>query len=293
MIGFHKSVLKGEIFGILEIKKGEWYLDATLGDGGYALEVLQRGGRVFGLDVDKEALGRSTRRFEDAGIAQDRFHLSLGNFRDLSQIVDSFDSQIMFEGAIFDLGVSSYQLETPERGFSFQKAGPLDMRMGQDLTVKALDLVNGLNKGELNELFKNYGQENYSRLIAEAVVRARPLTTTDQLAAVIEKTVRKRGRIHPATKVFQALRIAINDELEALSEALPKALGKLRRDGYLFVISFHSLEDRVVKDLFREWERDGLGKVEAKKPIETSEEEKLINPRSRSAKLRIFKNEQL
>lgn len=295
MSNYHRSVLLTEVIGRLEEEGvvGKWFLDGTLGDGGYALEVLKRGGKVLGVDVDPQALVRSKERFSRAGIDESRFRLIQGNFVNIDNL--QTDAEIKFAGAILDLGVSSLQLETPERGFSFAHEAPLDMRMDPGLKVRALDLVNGLNRGELHELFNKLGEEKFARAIAGAVVSARKLKkieTTKELADKVAGVYRKFGRkekIHPATRVFQALRIAVNDELNVLKEGLPKILGFLEKDGLILVISFHSLEDRIVKTSFREWENQGLGQVLTKKPVVPSEEEIVENPRSRSAKLRVFK----
>lgn len=313
---YHEPVLLREVIEALDVKKGGWYLDCTLGDGGHSLEILRLGGNVLGIDVDPEALKRAKERLGNFGFLG-RFRGVQGNFRDIKDLMSSqfgidFTAQTSepcllpsakrknliqqtetkFAGVLFDLGVSSLQLENPERGFSFGKEGPLDMRMDPNLEVKALDLVNGLNKGELYELFNKLGQEKYYRAISDALVRARqvrPIRSTTELAKVVERVVGRKERIHPATRIFQALRIAVNDELNALREVLPQALEKTLENGHILVISFHSLEDRIVKDTFRKWQDQKLGWVVTKKPITPSLGEINRNPRSRSAKLRIFK----
>lgn len=283
---YHKPVLVKVVLRYLEIKKGAYYLDATLGDGGYSLEILKRGGKILGMDVDPQAIERASKRFQEAGIERGRYILRLGNFRDL----DKYSGGLSFDGIVFDLGVSSLQLDTPDRGFSFREDAPVDMRMNPALTVTAADLINGLHYGELVQVFKTYGEEKISEKLANAVVSSRPITTTLQLADVISSAKGfKYGSSHPATKIFQALRILVNDELKSLEEALPKAFEFLRPDGILAVISFHSLEDRIVKNLFREWSVSVKGDILTKKPIAASEEEKQLNIRSRSAKLRIFR----
>ena len=292
MQGYHRSVLLKELLDALEVKKGKWYLDATLGDGGYTLEILRLGGKVVGIDVDPEALERARKRLQGAGYSNEQdFKLIQGNFRDLKNLLQT-DTESKFAGALFDLGVSSLQLESPERGFSFGKDGPLDMRMDPNLGIQALDFVNRLSRKELYELFKNLGEEKYSRRLADALVRTREVNlfqTTKQLADFIERVVGGReGKIHPATKVFQALRIAVNDELNTLKEGLSRVKDFIKKDGCILVISFHSLEDRIAKFTFREWEDKSLGKVITDKPIIPTKEELDSNPRSRSAKLRIF-----
>lgn len=313
---YHRPVLLKEAADVLipapwGAERDAWYLDATLGDGGHTIEIIKRGGKVIGIDQDPQALERAQKRFDSLGIEHDRYILIRGNFRDINNLILQMDPSTSlganqkFAGAIFDLGVSSMQLESPERGFSFQKSGPLDMRMDPGLQVKALDLVSALNKGELYELFSKLGEEKYSKKLADALVSAREvigyrlqgtgysgIRTTRDLADVVESVVgRKHGRIHPATRVFQALRIAVNDELNALKEGLDQVKDLIKNNDSILVISFHSLEDRIVKTTFRKWEFEGLGKVLTKKPIVPSEDEIGSNPRARSAKMRVFKHD--
>ena len=292
MEGYHKSVLLREVMDALNIRDA-WYLDATLGDGGHSIEIIKRGGRIIGLDVDPQALLRVQKRFEEEGIGKEKYRLVQGNFRDIQNLINQqTESEIKFAGAIFDLGVSSLQLMSPEKGFSFIKNGPLDMRMDPTLAIQAIDLVNNLSGKELYGLFKNLGEEKYSKRVADSIVSARkirPFTTTLELAYLIERTIGKSGRIHPATKVFQALRIFVNDELGALKEGLEQVVNLIEKNGCIIIISFHSLEDRIAKTTFREWAELGSGEILTKKPISPSEEEIMGNPRSRSAKMRIFK----
>lgn len=288
MEGYHQSVLLKEAIGALNIKKGEWFLDCTLGDGGHSKEILKEGGKVVGIDVDPQALKRAESRLEGAVLIQ-------GNFRDIKNLLLQTELKSQrFAGVIFDLGVSSLQLETPERGFSFAKLGPLDMRMDPNLQVRALDLVNALSRKELYELFYRLGEEKHSRYLADAVVRAReikPFETTAQLAEVAVRVIgRSKDKIHPATRVFQALRIVVNDELAAIEEGLDQVKDLIEKNGRIVVISFHSLEDRIVKNTFKKWQFEEVGEIITKKPIEPSEEEIRKNPRSRSAKMRVFKN---
>lgn len=294
MGGYHKSVLTKEALDFLNIEKNHWYLDCTLGDGGHSLEILKRGGRVVGIDVDPQALERAKKRLQGEGYSEQDFKLIQGNFRDLKNLIAQTElADQKFVGAIFDLGVSSLQLETPQRGFSFAKEGPLDMRMNPALEVKALDLISILSRKELYELLKNLGEEKYSRRLADALVLARkvsPFQTTKQLADFVQRVVGgRKDKIHPATKVFQALRIAVNDELGALEEGLSQLKEKIEKNGHIVVISFHSLEDRITKISFRQWQDLGLGQALTKKPIVPKEEEIRENSRSRSAKLRVFK----
>lgn len=294
MQGYHVSVLLKEAINALEVKPRSWYLDLTLGDGGHTLEILKRGGSVIGVDADPQAIERTKKRLGDLGFLG-RVKLVQGNFRDIDILIkQQTDSASQgFDGAIFDLGVSSLQLETPQRGFSFGKMGPLDMRMDPTLAVTALDLVNNLSRKELYGLFKSMGEEKYSKRVAEALVRAREVkqfeTTVELAEAVVRVFGGFREKIHPATRVFQALRMAVNDELGALQEGLQKVKEKIKKNGSIVVISFHSLEDRIVKNAFKEWEFEGLGEVLTKKPVVPGEEEIAENPRSRSAKLRVFK----
>ncbi|MDO8573320.1 MAG: 16S rRNA (cytosine(1402)-N(4))-methyltransferase RsmH [Candidatus Daviesbacteria bacterium] len=283
MKGYHESVLLTEAIKALDIKIGEWYLDLTLGDGGHSEEIERQGGKVVGIDVDPQALKRAKERLKGAILVQ-------GNFRDIENLISSQTElkDKKFAGAIFDLGVSSLQLETPERGFSFGKEGPLDMRMDLTLGVTALDLLKVLSEKELYELFKSLGEEKYSKLVARALVRAGKITTTTDLARIVEKVVGRQGKIHPATKIFQALRMVVNDELGALKEGLEEVSKKIQENGRLVVISFHSLEDRIVKNTFKGWEQAGLGKILTKKPIAPGVQEIAGNPRSRSAKMRVF-----
>lgn len=294
MVGYHKPVLLREVLEALAVQKGQWYLDCTLGDGGYSLGILKKGGKVLGADVDPQALERVVKRFENEGIEKSRFKLVRGNFRDIKNLLQQMEQEDQkFAGAVFDLGVSSLQIESPERGFSFSKIGPLDMRMDPSLGVKALDLVNNLSRKELYGLFKNMGEEKYSWDLAAALVLARqvkPFTTASDLAELVVRTVgRRKQEVHPATRVFQALRIAVNDELDALQEGLGQVKDLIQKNGHIIVVSFHSLEDRIVKSNFRKWGMGDLGKVLTKKPIVPTEDEIKDNVRSRSAKMRIFK----
>ncbi len=311
MEGYHKSVLLREVIGMLNIKRGKWYLDATIGDGGYSVEILRLGGKVLGVDCDPQALERVEKRFKVLGLESNRYKLVRGNFRDINNLIsesaspakrgEQTENQISkFAGAIFDIGVSSLQLMNPERGFSFINNGPLDMRMDPDLGIRALDLVNNLSRKELNEIFEKYGEEKYSWGLAGALVLAREIKgdrvqgigirSTIELARIIEKAAggRKKGQMHPATKVFQALRITVNDELGALQEGLNQAVKIIEKNGRIIIISFHSLEDRIVKLTFRKWEENNMGKILTKKPIIPAESEVNENIRSRSAKLRGF-----
>ncbi|MBI2596972.1 16S rRNA (cytosine(1402)-N(4))-methyltransferase RsmH [Candidatus Daviesbacteria bacterium] len=289
MEGYHRSVLLREVIKALDVQDDYWYLDCTLGDGGHSLEILKQGGKVVGLDVDPQALERTEVRLGGLG----NVVLIQGNFRDLKDLLkqQTDTDSLKFAGAIFDLGVSSLQFEDPNRGFSFLRQGQLDMRMDPSLQVKALDLINVLSRKELYELFHNLGEEKYSKRLAAACSSTRevvPIRTTTELAELMVRAVGGlREKIHPATRVFQALRIAVNDELNALKAGLDQVKDLVY--GYICVISFHSLEDRIVKTVFKEWEGKGVGQIVTRKPIVPSDEEIYENPRSRSAKMRVFK----
>ncbi len=276
----------------MAVKPGEVYLDCTLGSAGHALEIIKQGGRLYGLDIDPLAIKRSKERLNklanhlSASGGNAFFKAKLANFNQLTAVAEEFGLTTV-AGILLDLGLSSEQLADPDRGFSFNLDAPLDMRASSDYQVTAADLVNGLNKGELYELFAKLGEEQHSLSIADLIVRTRllkPITTTKQLAEIVMQAVKFRGRIHPATKVFQALRIAVNDELNNLKAVLPQAVTLLKPGGRLAVISFHSLEDRIVKQYFKT--NDQLAIVTAK-PIIASDEEIKANSRSRSAKLRV------
>ena len=286
MNNFHTPVLLQEVLSGLKIEPGQKYIDATIGGGGHGFEILKKGGILLGIDVDTEALEFVKRRWKvecgNWNTVEENLKLARGNFRDIDTIahLNKFEK---VKGIIFDLGVSSHQIDEAGRGFSFQKEGPLDMRMSQDLQIKALDLVNALNKGELYEIFTKLGEESGARAISEHIIRARsiePIRTTSDLAKLIFPTARP--------KIFQALRIAVNDELNAIREALPKALELLESGGRMLVISFHSLEDRIVKQQFMKFENENKGIIVTKKPIIPNSEELQRNRRSMSSKLRIF-----
>jgi len=280
---FHKSVLYKEALDALDVRQGETYVDATLAGGGHTEGILKAGGKVIGIDLDPEALS-----FVKDKLSSDRLILEEGNFSQIDKILEKHAvSQVA--GVLFDLGVSSHQLDTRQRGFGFKNATPLDMRMSPKLSVTAADLINGLNEGELYELFTKLGEEHYARRIARAVVAYRSeqkIEQTDQLATLVEKVMvgSHATKVHPATRIFLALRIAVNDELNNLKEALPKATERLKKGGRLVVISFHSLEDRIVKDFIK---ANANLKDLTKKPVVPTEREIKENPRARSAKLRV------
>lgn len=301
----HQAVLLDEVIALLQPGPGGVYVDGTVGAGGHAAAILrasQPEGQLFGLDQDQHALEIAKRHLAEFG---DRVYLLHANFDQLSQL-----QLPPADGILLDLGVSSMQLDQPERGFSFQVDGPLDMRMDDTGGDTAADLVNHLGETELADLIYQYGEERYSRRIARAIVKARPIRRTNQLVEIIQKAVpfaggKGKARIHPATRTFQALRIAVNDELGALERALPQAIELLKPGGRLAVISFHSLEDRIVKQYFRREAQDCICppdqpvctcrhkatvRIITKRPIMPSLAEVNANPRARSAKLRVVES---
>lgn len=298
MSGYHIPVMLSETLKFLDVQNDHWYIDCNLGGGGHTEGILERGGKVLGIDLDPDAIKEVSQKFnlkkEEINLREffvsENLMITRDNFSNIDSIVKDADLPQIY-GILFDLGVSSHQLEEKTRGFSFNADASLDMRMDKTSAVTAKDLINGLHEGELSDLFWKLGEEHFAKKIAKKIIEARqklPITTTDQLAKII-LSVRPRtpaDRTHPATRVFQALRIAVNDELNSLREALPKALEVLTPGGRIVVISFHSLEDRIVKNAFKYWGEEGKVKILTEKPIETSEEEYLKNPRSRSGKLR-------
>lgn len=289
----HKPVLIESVLSHLKLKAGLIVLDATIGSGGHGeaiLKAIAPGGFLIGLDQDEEAIRRSKERLEKIG---GRFSLQHFNFRDLDLAVSALHIRYV-HAVLLDVGVSSDQLEEGKRGFSFQKEGPLDMRMDLTKELTAEHLVMGLSLKELTSIFRQFGEERYAGKIAQAIVTRRqqaPIKTTTALKTLIERAVPQKyraGKIHPATRVFQALRIAVNDELEALREALPKAFDHLESGGRLAVISFQSLEDRIVKQFFVKQKTLGTGTIVTKKPIRPTDQEIEENLRSRSAKLRVL-----
>ena len=289
----HTPVLLQETIEFLDPGPGKLYIDATIGFGGHAEELLKKGARVLGIDRDPAAIGYLAKS-QKSKVASGRLVLVQGNFDNIDQIAKETGFGKV-DGILFDLGVSSPQLEDSQRGFSFTRDGPLDMRMDPALGLSTGDIVNNFEKRRLYEIFKNYGQEKFAWAIAGAICRARdlkPIETTAELAQVVQEVyktggVRKRNKakkLHPATKAFLALRIVVNSELLNLEKALPQTLGLLNKKGRLVVISFHSLEDGIVKRFFKH--QRNL-KVLIPKPIGPEKTEVLANPRSRSAKLRV------
>lgn len=289
MSDYHTPVLLVEAITYLNIQQNAWYIDCNLGGGGHTGEILKNGGKVLGIDLDSEAIDEVSSKFGKE-IKEKRLILIQSNFSNIDQIV--IDTKLEnVKGILFDLGVSSHQLEKGERGFSINQDAELDMRMDTSSSVKAMDLVNALHEGELVELLTKLGEESFARKIAKAIVgyRARKkIETTNELAQIVASSKPRKfsEKIHPATKTFQALRIAVNDELNSLKTALPKAFEILDPEGRLVVISFHSLEDRIVKHTFQDLVNSKVALEITKKPLVPIDEEIRKNPRSRSAKLR-------
>lgn len=297
----HKPVLLKEVLALLNLRPGLTVVDGTLGGGGHSVEMMMRiapTGHLIALDQDPQALDRNRSRFDSAPCKVDLVH---ENFRNISEAMIKLNVPRV-DAVLLDVGFSSDQLEDSKRGFSFDREGPLDMRMNPDLETTAADLVNNLSERELADLIFAYGEEHHSRRIAKRLCEYRDTAsfeTTQDLAeamVVIEcgphrkKSAKKGfpGRRHPATRVFQALRIAVNDELGALQEGLDKSWALLSHGGRLGVITFHSLEDRIVKRTFLRWKADGTGVFVVKKPVTPEWAEVKDNPRARSAKLRVM-----
>lgn len=298
----HLSVLYKDIIHALSPRAGGRYIDGTLGAGGHAAGILAASapdGELLGLDLDPQALAIAAERLAGFG---GRAHIVRASYLEMAAQAKALGWD-QVDGIVLDLGVSSMQLDNAGRGFSFLQDGPLDMRFDPARGSSAADLVNSLSESDLADIIFRYGEERLSRKIARIIVQHRPFTTTRQLADLVLKTIGKRERIHPATRTFQALRIAVNGELDAVESVLPLALELLRPGGRLAVISFHSLEDRIVKTYFRRESRDCLCPPQQpvctcghraaiievnRKPIEAGEEEIQVNARARSAKLRVI-----
>lgn len=285
----HLPVLLQEVIEYLKCQPDGIYVDGTVGSGGHAEAILERSsptGKLIGLDWDEEAIQRARKKLALFGR---RVELREKNFKDLRRVLELLSVQAV-DGILLDLGVSTEQLEDRERGFSFRWEGPLDMRMSRETKITAQDLLQRLSVSELSEILRQYGEERWANRIAKAIVRRRqtePIHTTRELLQVLEKSLPRpfhRGRIHPATRTFQALRIAVNEELNNLQTFLDQCPDLLHPGGRLCIISFHSLEDRIVKDHFRRW---ASFRTLTPKPVVPSSEEVFLNPRARSAKLRV------
>ncbi len=277
-----------EALQFLQPERGGVFVDCTLGLGGHTRALLERGAaRVIGIDRDADALRLATERLQGFG---DRLVPVHSDYRQIGEVLDAHDGTVV-DGVLADLGISSLQLDADGRGFSFRRDEPLDMRMDRSGGATAADLVNRSDEREIADAIFQFGEERYSRRIARGIVAARPLTTTGQLASIVRRAVPTRGwqRIDPATRTFQALRIWVNGELDGLDRFVHDAASRLREGGRLVVITFHSLEDRIVKHTMRGRAKDGDGlQVLTKKPLVASDAERKRNPRSRSAKLRVL-----
>jgi 16S rRNA (cytosine1402-N4)-methyltransferase len=303
--GYHAPVMVGEVLELLAPRAGGEYLDGTLGGGGHAESILEReaGARVIGVDRDPEALAEAGRRLARFG---ERVRLVRANYSDVVEVGGITPGSLA--GALLDLGISSHQVDAPERGFTFRAGAPLDMRMGQDLEQEptAGELLNTLDEVELANIFFRYGEERRSRKLAREVVRRRaerPLERSEELVEAIE-TALPRATVQDKARIFQALRIVVNRELEGLTSALPRLREALMPGGVFVILSYHSLEDRLVKEAFRSWSRscvcpprlpvcccrgEALGEALTRKPVFASAEELERNPRARSARLRAWR----
>ena len=282
----HIPVLLHESLEGLNLKDGDIFLDGTLGSAGHSLAVAEKFGdevEIIGIDRDAEALKRSEERLRSLTHSA---YLKLESFRNLDEVLKSLGITRV-NAILLDLGISSEQIDDSGRGFSFQRDEPLDMRMSKE-GITAAEILNSWSEHAIELILRGFGEERASRKIARAIVERRehkPFVTTTDLIEVLGE---RKGKLHPATKTFQALRIAVNEELTALEDGLTKAFNALSSGGRLAVISFHSLEDRIVKNFFRDKAKAGVAKLINKKPITPSEEELKRNPRSRSAKLRVI-----
>ncbi len=290
MSNYHVSVLLQEVLEALQPSGGKVFIDGTVGGGGHTKELLQKGARVLGIDQDDDALAYVQETIGKDPELGKNLILVKGNFSKIEEFAKKNGIETV-DGVLLDLGVSSHQFDTGERGFSHQKEGNLDMRMDLSLGVTAKDLIHALTEKELAELFERFGEEPFAKRIAKSIVKRRSereIARTTELADLIKRALPRKDGIHPATLVFQALRIAVNDELYVLTEGLSQIFRILKSGGRVGIISFHSLEDRIVKQTFNEWEDKGKGKILTKKPIIPTSSEQGKNSRSRSAKFRVF-----
>ena len=301
----HKSVLLDECIDSLNIKPDGIYVDGTLGGAGHSLEIVKRldGGKLVAFDQDMDAIENARIKLAEY---MDRVILIHSNFENLGEKLDE-NGITGIDGLLLDLGVSSYQLDTPERGFSYMHDAPLDMRMDKSLTESAWDIINRYSEAELSDIIRNYGEENWHARIAAFIVerrREKPIETTFELVDIIKAAVPRKARdenLHPAKRTFQAIRIAVNRELDVIEKVIREATEKMNRGGVIAIITFHSLEDRIVKNVFRNLSAGCICppefpvctcntvaklKLLTKKPIISSKEELEENPRARSAKLR-------
>ncbi|MEW6570001.1 MAG: 16S rRNA (cytosine(1402)-N(4))-methyltransferase RsmH [Nitrospirota bacterium] len=284
---FHLPVMQKEVIELLDPRPDGIYVDATVGPGGHAERILQMigpGGKLFGIDRDEDALKRAHKR-----LSNERVFLRKGNYSDMEAILHE-EGFAEVDGILLDLGVSTLQLKEAERGFSFTSKAPLNMRMDRSQSLSAWDVVNKYPERAIERILREYGEERFSRKIANAIMRYRKRKTIDtceELSKIIESVYGRRGKIHPATRTFQALRIEVNRELDYLTVALNSSLRMLKKGGRLCVISYHSLEDRIVKNFMKESSRSHLLRIITKKPLTPGIDEVASNPSARSAKLRV------
>ncbi|MCX6702118.1 MAG: 16S rRNA (cytosine(1402)-N(4))-methyltransferase RsmH [Candidatus Zambryskibacteria bacterium] len=295
-VDMHKSVLLHEVIDGLNIKKGDIFVDGTLGGGGHSEEVCKRFSdtvSIIGIDLDPDAILRAKERLN---LLNQNIKYAQDSFRNIDTILDSLNIK-QVDRILFDIGLSSNQFEDSGRGFSFQKDEPLIMSFKKDVTEKDLtarEILNSWDEENIRAILEGYGEEQFAWKISKAIVARReikPIETTFDLVEIIKSATPKfyhHRKIHPATKTFQALRITVNDEIESLKEGVLKGFERLNKNGRLAVISFHSLEDRVVKQFFKELNIQGVATTITRKPITPSEKEINLNPRARSAKLRII-----
>jgi len=279
--------MPAEALELLQVRPDGVYIDATLGVGGHAEEILRRlrGGRLLGIDRDPKAIEQARQRLDSF---KEKLIVLQGDFADIDSL-HAASGLSLAGGMLADLGMSSHQVDDAARGFSFSRSGPLDMRMDPATETTAEQVVNQSREHELADMIFRLGEERHSRRIARAIVKARPIRTTTELAQVVSRAIPYRAglhQIHPATRTFQALRLVVNRELESLAAFLSKALAVLAPGGRLVMLSFHSLEDRMVKQAFQNWQREGGARILTRKVVRPSEDEVRANPRARSAKLR-------
>jgi 16S rRNA (cytosine1402-N4)-methyltransferase len=283
----HVPVMREEVLEALKIESSGVYVDATVGLGGHAEGIMQRAGdcTLIGIDRDDMAIEIARERLRD----YEKVHFIQDSFSNIETVVRNLGYH-QVNGILLDLGVSTLHLKSEGRGFSFLKDEPLDMRMDRRQELTAETVVNKYSEKDLADIIWQYGEERFSRRIAKAIITARhkrPIRSCGDLAEIIEKSVRRRGRIHPATRTFQALRIEVNNELEELPAAIEAGAGLLAAGGRLCILSYHSLEDRIVKNAFRRLAKDGLFNIITRKPLVPDRPERQSNPSSRSAKLRV------
>lgn len=295
-LSVHRSVLLNELVGALQIQQGDTIVDATAGSGGHsklACSQLGKSGTLIAIDMDTDALSRSKKQLDDLSCKK---IFQEGNFRDIQHIINSLGIE-QVDGVMFDLGFNSYQIENSGRGFSFRTSEPLLMtfkKVPNENDITADSIINSWDEEHIADILYGYGEERFARKIARGIITARKIKKIDRTVELVDIVKASTPwwyhsrRIHPATKTFQALRIAVNDEVETLRNGLKETLSILKQGSRLAVISFHSIEDRVVKQFFNGMSKDGYGMIITKKPIVPQRDEILLNPRARSAKLRIF-----